>query len=394
MQKANPTKKYTGYFVKRKKVIYLVSKQYIMKTKLLSYSGAATAFLFAGAQATNAQVVYSDIDPDIFMSGDADDFYLDANADGEYELRFEHMADVASPFFGCYGGVAPNYAYCLVSHVYDYTFGWTFGLPLEAGDPVPDGFNASPVAFNVQYIGAGFEYGIGPWVDGADHYFGFVFETPAGDGPFYGWVRLQGNDCGYTIKDFAYAPDGITAGMGVPEPCDIPAGLAATGVDAEKAKLSWDAVDGAETYTVQFREAGAIDWRIKTVDAPKNFVRLKTLDCATTYEWQVMADCAGGPSEFSAIQTFTTLSCRLSDVESENFTLYPNPAHDLLNVSYDDEITGQINLQVFDLTGNELIQKQITTETTPVDVSSLASGMYIMSITNAYGTTRVEFVKQ
>ena len=365
-----------------------------MKAKLLYYSGTAAAYLLAGPNLVDAQIVYTDIDPDVFMTGDATDYILDANGDGEFELRFEHQFDVIGTFFGCYGVAIPNYSYCLLSHVYTYSFGWEFGLPLEFGNTVPFGFNAAPAALNAQYTGAGSAYGVGPWVDGEDHFLGFSFETPISEIRYYGWVRLQANDCGYYIKDFAFALGGITAGDGAVDPCDTPLGLEVTGIEAEKAKLNWDAVDGAETYTVQIRIAGETDWHEKTVAAPKNFIKLKTLSCETAYEWQVMANCAGGSSAYSEIQSFSTLSCRLADEPGNAITLFPNPANEIVTLNFEENITGEVHVQFIDITGNLVLEETTNTNSPAFDITQLPKGLYIAVVAYENTVSRLEFVKQ
>ena len=368
-----------------------------MKTKLLSYSGAASVFLLAGAAKADAQVIYHDIDPDVYMTGDPDDYFLDVNMDGEHELKFGHTTNALGAFWGCYGNVTPNYSYCLINnYVYTYTYGWEFGAPLDAGDPVPFGFNNPPVAINVQYLGAGWDTGVGLWVGEGDKYFGFQFYTPDGiDGPYYGWVRLQADECGYYIKDYAYAEGGIDAGEGMPlDGCDTPTGMAATGIEAEKVKISWDAVAGATTYNVRFRAVGEIDWHEKTVDAPKTFVKLKALSCDTDYEWQVQADCDGGPSEYTEIAVFSTLSCRIGDLADAGFDIYPNPANTLLNVELENELNGDVFMQITDFTGKIVLQQNLTSTLTGVDLTELPSGIYILTVFENGNMNKKEFIKQ
>lgn len=366
-----------------------------MKTKLLSYSGAASVFLLAGAANADAQVIYNDVDPDVYMTGDATDYELDVNMDGEYELQFGHQANVAGAFFACYGNITPNYSHCLINnYVYTYTYGWTFGMPLETGDAVPFGFNNPPVAINVQYVGAGFESGIGPWVDAGDKYFGFWFETPDGGESYYGWVRLQADECGYYIKDYAYAPGGIDAGEGMPvDGCDTPSGLATSGIEAEKAKITWDAVLGASSYNVRFRAVGEIDWHEKIVEAPKTFVKLKALSCDTEYEWQVQAVCAGSPSEYAPISAFTTLSCRIGDNASADFTVYPNPAVDAVNINFDELIVDG-SIQIIDFTGKVVSTQMVNGYTTVIDLQEMPAGVYVVAVTSGNEVQRLEFIKQ
>ena len=364
-----------------------------MKTKLLSYSGAAAAFMIAGSNQLKSQVVYGDIDPDVYVTGDPVDYYMDLNLDGEYEVHFDHFANGYGDI-GCAGFVVPNYSYCFISYQYDSLGLYSFAKVFEEGETVLGGFNNAPGYINLQHADGSSTFGIGPWISPDDKYIGFVFETPDGAESFFAWVRLQVDECGYVIKDYAYSPDPIIAGEGIPvDVCEMPASVDVTGIEAEKAKITWSDVAGATSYNVRFREVGATDWHEKTVEAPKTFIKLKTLNCDTEYEWQVQADCAGGLSEYTALNTFTTLSCRLGETESVDFSIYPNPANGSLNVNFEEPVNNGI-VEIFNFTGTLLYSETVNGYATTIDLSALPAGMYFVSITADNVVQRQEFIKQ
>ncbi len=365
-----------------------------MKTKLLTYSGAATAFLFAGAQELKAQIVYGDVDPDVYITGDPDDYYMDLNMDGEFEVHFDHFEDLGFSGIGCYGVVTPNYLHCFMSYQFSSSASWSFAVDLNAGDPVPMGFNNAPGAINLQHADGSSTYGLGPWISAEDKYLGIWFETPSGDEAYYGWIRLQVDECGFYIKDYAYAPGGINAGEGMPaDICESPASTDVTGIEAERAKISWDEVAGATAYTIRFRQVGEIDWHEKSVDAPKTFIKLKTLNCATDYEWQVQADCPGGLSEYSSISTFTTLSCRIGDEITADFSVYPNPVANTLTVNLHEPIEFG-SLQIVDFSGNVVVSQIISGFSAAIDLTELPAGIYVIAIATTNNVQRLEFIKQ
>ena len=364
-----------------------------MKTKLLTYSGAATAFLLAGNQQLKAQVVYGDVDPDVYVTGNPDDYYLDLNMDGEFEVHFDHIASLGFGSIGCYGVVVPNYFYCFLSYDYDPAAGWSFAIALDAGDPVPSGFNNAPEAINLQHADGSSTYGLGPWISEEDKYLGIWFETPSGDGPYYGWIRLQADECGYYIKDYAYAPGSLFAGEGLPvDECETPAATDVTGIEAEKAKISWDDVAGATSYNVRFRAVGETDWHEKSVDAPKTFIELKTLSCDTEYEWQVQTFCAGTASEFTPLSNFTTLSCRLGDA-SADFTVFPNPASNNITVNLDEAVENGL-IQITDLTGKVVLTSTMSGFQSVIELAELPAGIYVITIAAENEVQRSEFIKQ
>lgn len=88
--------------------------------------------------------------------------------------------------------------------------------------------------------------------------------------------------------------------------CSTPAGLATTGITTTAATLSWGAVSGASSYSVQYKLASATTWT--TVSTTATSYSLSGLTAATSYNWQVTTVCASGSSAASATQTFSTSS--------------------------------------------------------------------------------------
>jgi hypothetical protein len=64
--------------------------------------------------------------------------------------------------------------------------------------------------------------------------------------------------------------------------------------------------------------------------------------------------------------------------------LYPNPAHDLLNIQLNDSVTGKVMVSVFNLAGNCVrrieLEKDWWILETSIDVSGLPKGMYVVQV--------------
>ncbi|MCB0543315.1 MAG: fibronectin type III domain-containing protein [Lewinellaceae bacterium] len=80
-----------------------------------------------------------------------------------------------------------------------------------------------------------------------------------------------------------------------------PTGLTTSGITSGSATLSWGAVAGTSTYTVQFKTSANSSWTIAGTTNTTSFT-LSNLAANTTYNWQVKADC----SDYSSPATFTT----------------------------------------------------------------------------------------
>jgi hypothetical protein len=80
-----------------------------------------------------------------------------------------------------------------------------------------------------------------------------------------------------------------------------PIGLNTTNVTASSATLSWGAVSGATTYTVQYKTAVSSTWT-SAGNTTSTTYNLSGLTASTAYNWQVKTDC----SNYSTSANFTT----------------------------------------------------------------------------------------
>ena len=113
---------------------------------------------------------------------------------------------------------------------------------------------------------------------------------------------------GYNVSDanvgslsMALSKWGSLAGAGG---CEAPANVTATKVTSNSAQITWSAVSGAQSYSVQYRPAGTTRW--KTISTKATLAKLKKLRPNTSYEYQVATVCADGTSDYSPLQIFTT----------------------------------------------------------------------------------------
>src|SRR5262249_44126005 len=86
--------------------------------------------------------------------------------------------------------------------------------------------------------------------------------------------------------------------------CDTPTNVTASNITANSARITWDAISGAQSYSFQYRKLGTTRWKTKTTTATR--VALKNLTSITSYEYQVATICSSETSPYSAIQVFTT----------------------------------------------------------------------------------------
>ena len=87
--------------------------------------------------------------------------------------------------------------------------------------------------------------------------------------------------------------------------CEPPAGVTASRITSKSATISWTAVPGAVSYSLQYRKAGTTRW--KTKSATSTIGKIKNLLPATSYEYQVATVCSTDTSPYSPTQVFTTM---------------------------------------------------------------------------------------
>ncbi len=111
-----------------------------------------------------------------------------------------------------------------------------------------------------------------------------------------------------------------------PPSCDTPSGLGTTGVTDVDGTLTWNAVSGASSYTVEIFTGGN---SIYTTSVSTNSLSLTGFAAGTTYSFTVQADCGDATSATSSAHSFTTNSsggggnpgggCSNVVVDAENF---------------------------------------------------------------------------
>ena len=82
--------------------------------------------------------------------------------------------------------------------------------------------------------------------------------------------------------------------------------------------------------------------------------------------------------------SLTNISCYPSTLSAENYEikelkLYPNPVNDILNFSFDKEITA---VSIYNLVGQEVLSKSFNNNETSINVTGLSAGTYLVKVTS------------
>jgi hypothetical protein len=126
--------------------------------------------------------------------------------------------------------------------------------------------------------------------------------------------------------------------------------------------LSWQEVDGADTYTLQI--STVLDFSELTVDSSgidgPSF-DINGLESNTTYYWRISAYNGNAMSEWSAVWKFTTYDVtsvgRTENGIPAQFILhqnYPNPFNPSTTIRFDLPIAANVRLEIFNMLGQKL----------------------------------------
>ena len=178
----------------------------------------------------------------------------------------------------------------------------------------------------------------------------------------------------------------------VPDPCETPTNLVATEVTTNSITFDWTDHSDAYSWNVAWTWGSTLAGPIPTSNKPYTMANLQP---NTTYTIRVQTICTGiGESEWSEPLTVTTLGVGIDDYLTNSISLYPNPANDVVNVQCTMNNVQVEAVEVFDVYGKLLQTVSMTPETTRINVSGLAAGIYFVRVTTNEGNVTKSFVKK
>ncbi|MDX2362594.1 MAG: T9SS type A sorting domain-containing protein [Crocinitomicaceae bacterium] len=247
------------------------------KKNLGKYTAIAGAFLASGA--VNAQIQYTDVDPDQVVDMNNSPFNLDMDGDAVNDVIFNVGVVSGS---GTYGGGLVNYFYSgNVASASAPAGGVVGSVSSQASMYIASGLSSgSAINSSANFLSFGILAGDidvvltgiysttlnqtpGGFVGQTDKFLGVTFDISGST--HYGWIRLDATDTQITIKDYAYVVNAdveILAGQTVGlDDVDISQKVSfKTLVDHAVINVTPDLIGGAITITdMQGREVSSTD---------------------------------------------------------------------------------------------------------------------------------------
>ena len=106
----------------------------------------------------------------------------------------------------------------------------------------------------------------------------------------------------------------------------------------------------------------------------------------TLYAVQTIGQCVSEPL---AITVSAVLS--VNGFTKGNFTYYPNPVKDVLNLNYTNGIDA---VEVYNLLGQRVLKQNVSQNEARTDLSSLAAGTYMVKVYSGAEQATIKVVKQ
>ena len=91
------------------------------------------------------------------------------------------------------------------------------------------------------------------------------------------------------------------------------------------------------------------------------------------------------------VEVFPTPAASINKFKDANFSLSPNPAKDVLNLKASKNISG---IEIYNVTGQKVLDKSINAVNKSVDISILNKGMYLINVTIDSATESYRFIKE
>lgn len=137
--------------------------------------------------------------------------------------------------------------------------------------------------------------------------------------------------------------------------------------------LDWNSVEGNVTGTVALKNDG------------------------TVYTWgrNTFGQLGNGNTVNSAIPV--ALNCPTTVLKTNDFgtaademKVYPNPIHDMINIAFDQKIT---TVSIYNMLGQQVIEKTINANEGQLDVSNLSSGTYFVKVATGHSVKTLKVIK-
>ena len=162
--------------------------------------------------------------------------------------------------------------------------------------------------------------------------------------------------------------------------CENPTDLSFSNITTTSATATWGGT--ADNWTVEYGPVGFTTGTGTTVTAQNPTYTFTGLTPGTSYDVHVRANCPENVFSDWVQSYFTTENeIGINENGSPRLSISPNPTTGTVRCTLSN-ITSNTRLQVLDVYGKLLMEKEVSSQTTELDFSDKASGIYFLRVVN------------
>src|SRR5690554_6859703 len=181
------------------------------------------------------------------------------------------------------------------------------------------------------------------------------------------------------------------------EDCEPATDVTVTDITANSVTVTWtESSNAMNGYTVNAFLEGAdpytdVPEASETVAAGVTTATLTGLAENTSYDLYVVSHCEGGNMGMSDRVNVITTTMGIEDSKNIDITYFPNPVEDQLTIYASQTIE---EISVFNLLGQAVMEINVNDREMTLDMTSLASGTYLVKTISSKGVSTFKIVKQ
>ena len=158
-------------------------------------------------------------------------------------------------------------------------------------------------------------------------------------------------------------------------------------------ELEWELASNATLgYEYEVALEDTFDTVVITGTTLELVTTLTGLSYETEYFWRVRGvnECSSGT--YDGFRRFVTeAELAIDDNQIQSLVVYPNPANELVTI--ESPVSMLERISVYSITGILLLDKEVSANTTTIDVSSFASGTYFVKATSKNASSVIQVLK-
>lgn len=197
------------------------------------------------------------------------------------------------------------------------------------------------------------------------------------------WVTDNGPGDNSNDGDVDF-PDSLPESIILPmEVCPTTTGLTVSAITGSSATLSWDAMEGATGYVINFKCLTCTETKYGAVGAGTTSVNLGPgeLSPGNDYGFSIRTKCEGMGAPWADLVFFST-PLRLAGEISDIALVYPNPNNGTFTVRLPDGVYSETVIRVYDLSGRLVMEHLVAINqlSNPAQLQMKEPGIYNIMI--------------